>query len=427
MSLAETQRRPGPIELSVLVVVLILFTGGLVSRLFDPVGDGTGSAVLRALWLPVYGLAFVACLVRIKTVSYSLLKLPFLTALTLLATFSFFWSIDPSLSLRRGIAIAMTTLAGVYIGSEYDWKTLLRALGIAWAIIAVVAFLTAIGLPSMGVDNEVHAGAWKGLYYEKNQLGGHMARVAFLMAFLALMDTKWRKLWIGVTLLAAFLVLMSTSKTALLGMMLGLGLLAISVWMKRSVVNTLAVSWIGVVVVGGFAALITLAPELLVQMLGRDLTLTGRTDIWVNLVSTINEKPWLGYGYGAFWAPDSDPAYFVRITLQWAAPTAHNGWFEVALGVGLIGLALHALDLLQTFYRALRSSLDTWMGIFAIGVILQFLLFNLTESVSLEQNGIAWVTYVIVATKLANRPRQLKPNTITSPIRTLKRQNSGSL
>lgn len=89
-----------------------------------------------------------------------------------LAAFSFLWSIDPALSQRRGIAIVMSTLAGIWIGTRYDWRTLLRTLGLVWITVAVAGTLTALANPSFGVMDEIHVGAWKGLYYEKTRWAG---------------------------------------------------------------------------------------------------------------------------------------------------------------------------------------------------------------------------------------------------------------
>jgi O-antigen ligase len=396
-------------ELAALFVVLILFTEGVLPRLLTSGGNPEASSLLRILWLPVYGLALAGALWKAKAFAVTALKMPFLIVLTGLGLFSFLWSIDPALSQRRGIAIMATTLAGIFMGIRYDWRTLLRVLGLVWITVAVLSFLTALLVPSFGVMYEIHVGAWKGLFYEKNQMGGHMARAAFLCGFLFIMDAPWRRIWGAGVFLCVLLVLLSTSKTSLLGLLLGFAILGAGMWMKRGVVTGMTSAWLGVVLAGTFACVMVLAPEVIFTALGRDPSLTGRTDIWATLIDMINARPLLGYGYGAFWAAESEPAYWVRVLVEWDAPTAHNGWVEVAIALGLIGLVCLILDFMMTIYRAARASVDTWTGVFALGVCAQFLLFSLSESISLQQNAIVWVTYVAVATKLANRPRRVLP------------------
>lgn len=392
----------GWIELSVLFIALILFSGGVLPRLVASEQTAEGSPILRLVWLPIYALTLAAMIWRAGGVIRTAMRLPFLIALMGLALISFLWSIDPALSQRRGVAIFMTCAAGLFIGAHYDWNTLLRLFGLTWLTVAALSFLTALLVPSFGVMDEIHVGAWKGLYYEKNQLGGNMARSALLFGFLALMDKPWRKLWVGALLLAIALVIASTSKTSLLGLVLGLGTLAIAAWMKRSLITGLATLWAGALIAGAFAALLVFAPELVFGALGRDPSLTGRTEIWTALTQSISERPWFGYGYGSFWAADSEPAYWVRDVLQWDAPTAHNGWLDVALSVGLVGLALLILDFLMTLWRAVRLSIKAWTGVFALGVCAQFLLFSFSESISLQQNDLIWITYVAIAAKLAS-------------------------
>lgn len=393
-------------ELALLFVILLIFSEGVLPRLLSNGATSDGSALLRLLWLPVYGCVAVGLVRNWRVVAQTASRLPFLMALIGLSALSFLWSIDPGLSQRRGLAVVMTSLAGLYIGSRYDWRTMLRVFGLAWIFVGLASLLAAVLVPSIGVMHEVHVGAWTGLFFEKNQLGGHMARAAVISAILILMDRPWRKVWFASLGLCVFLVIMSTSKTALLGLLLGLGILAAGLVMRRGIKTGLVLAWFGGVVGGALVAVLVFAPELIFTLLGRDPSLTGRTDIWAVLVELIKERPVLGYGYGAFWASGSVPGDWVRHLLEWDAPTAHNGWFEVTLALGLVGLGCLVVDFLVTVARAVLASVHTWMGLFALAVCAQFLLFSLSESISFQHNSLTWVTYVAVAAKLAGRGRQ---------------------
>lgn len=395
----------GRAEYVLLVFVLLVFSEGLLPRLFSNEQAVEGSPFLRMLWLPIYALAFAGLIWKVREIARVCLKLPFLMALLVVCALSFLWSIDPSLSMRRSLAIIMTTVAGLYIGTRYNWQTLLRAFAITWLIVGLVSLFTALLVPSFGQMQEVHEGAWQGLYFEKNQLGGHMARAALFAAFLTIMDQKYRWQWGGLLLLSVALVLLSTSKSSLLGLGVGLGVLALALWMKQGLRIGLVTLWFSICVGGIFVGVMVLAPELVFEFLGRDATLTGRTDIWFTLADNIEEKPWLGYGYGAFWAPESAPGNWVREALQWDAPTAHNGWLEVTIALGFVGLACLTADFLMTIGRAILASITTWSGVFALAFCAQFFLFSLSESASLQQNSIVWLIYVAIAAKLTMRPK----------------------
>jgi len=393
------------VEYVLLVLVLLVFSEGLLPRLLSSGESVEGSPVLRLLWLPIYALAFVGMIWKARDMARVCLRLPFLIALLAVCALSFLWSIDPGLTMRRSLAIVMTSVAGLYIGTRYSWQSMLRAFAVTWLIVGLASLFTALLVPSFGRMQEVHEGAWQGLYFEKNQLGGHMARSALFAGFLVIMDRKYRWQWGGVLLLSIALVLLSTSKSSLLGLGVGLGILALAVWMKQGLRIGLVTVWVSICVGGLFAAIMVLAPELVFQLLGRDATLTGRTDIWFALADNIEQKPLLGYGYGAFWAPGSAPGNWLREALQWDAPTAHNGWLEVTIALGFLGLAFLTLDFLMTVSRAVLASVTTWTGVFALAFCAQFFLFSLSESASLQQNSIVWLIYVAVAAKLTMRPK----------------------
>ncbi|MEM5518201.1 O-antigen ligase [Henriciella sp. AS95] len=387
-------------EIAVAFACLVLFTEGLLPRLFAS-EENPESGFLRLLWLPVYGLVGMGALWKLPQMFRAALRMPFLLFILLLACASVAWSINPEVTERRAVAIVATTLAGFYLAVRYDWRTLLRLLGAVWIFLAFISLGAGLAAPGFGIMDEVHVGAWRGLWWEKNAMGGHMARAAFLCAFLFLMDKPWRMVWGGGVLLCAALVILSTSKTALLGLMLGFGVLAGAAWMRRGPVTTISSIWLGVILVGAFATVMVVEPGLVFQLLGRDATLTGRTDIWAVLIDAIGQRPLFGYGYAAFWGAESQPAYMVRLATEWLVPTAHNGWLETALSIGLVGLAGFAICYLVMLWRSVLLAFRSWNGVFACGVALQFLLFSLSESIALQQNAIVWVTFVAVAVKVA--------------------------
>jgi exopolysaccharide production protein ExoQ len=76
------------------------------------------------------------------------------------------------------------------------------------------------------------------------------------------------------------------------------------------------------------------------ELLGKDETLTGRTEIWASVDRAIADRPWLGHGYAAFWIQGQTPAELIWLDLQWETPDAHSGWREVVLQIGILGLVV---------------------------------------------------------------------------------------
>jgi exopolysaccharide production protein ExoQ len=92
----------------------------------------------------------------------------------------------------------------------------------------------------------------------------------------------------------------------------------------------------------------------LAAMLGRDPTLTDRTGIW-KLVLSMHTNPLVGTGYESFWLGP-------RLEQIWKVyghvTEAHNGYLEIYLNLGLIGVLLLG-GLLITSYRNICRQLAT--------------------------------------------------------------------
>lgn len=394
-------------------LTLFMFAEAFLPRLLSPgAADVSGeipeSTFLRFLWLPFYGLVGVGLILAGRKTWRTMLSSPWLVILALLAIASAIWSIDAELSFRRGIALFATTLMGVYLAARFDWLGALRLLATVWLVLMVASLVSVVVAPGFARAGDIHPGAWMAGWSEKNALGGHASRASFLFAFLAWRDARYRKWWCGGLAIALLMVILSKSATALLGAALGLAVLAAAWWMLKGRRWTLALVWGGATLVGVVLLAYLTAPAFVLGLLGKDETLTGRTDIWVELLNAIDKKPALGYGYLAFWGLDSEPRYWLQRAVDWDAPSGHNGWLDLAISLGLVGAAIFLLDLLLSAWRAARLSLSSPTGVFAVGFLAQFLLFSMSESIILAQNSILWATYVFVAAKLALQAQEVQ-------------------
>src|SRR5690606_12922522 len=99
------------------------------------------------------------------------------------------------------------------------------------------------------------------------------------------------------------------------------------------------------------ASAILIDPEAVLGLLGKDLTLTGRTELWGIVVPMILERPVLGVGFRATWvATDPLTQYIDYLSGNWGATSAHTCYLDVALELGAIGL-ISVLLLIGTALR----------------------------------------------------------------------------
>jgi len=111
---------------------------------------------------------------------------------------------------------------------------------------------------------------------------------------------------------------------------------------------------------------------------GRDPTLTGRTNIW-NAVLSAHTNPLVGTGYESFWLGS-------RLKQVWSLAgfginEAHNGYLEVYLNLGLIGLFLLVAFLIAS-YRTICRRLDASSSLAPLSLALWTILplYNVTEA-----------------------------------------------
>lgn len=389
-------------ESAVYILVLFYFSGVVTGIIFPPVDDlSAENPLARLLWFPIYGLALGLILINfIHFVRVSIFN-PLLILCVLWCAISMVWSIDPALSVRRSVALLMTTLVGLAVAARYDWDGLVQRLGIVFLMMAIATVLMVLLRPSQGIMHEIHAGAWRGSFPEKNYLGGQMTKGVVVCMCAFAMRPKLFWLWIPAGLLCFFLVIMSTSKTALLISIFSIiAFLAIRVF-RRYPILRLPVLYLIVATFVAFITTFIMIPDELFGLIGKDATFTGRTDIWAELTRAIKKKPILGYGYGTFWENPLGPSYHVREALQWGVPTAHNGWFETWLSSGVVGIGLfgllYVISLVLAFDRTKRGGVEAYWAILAI---LMFAMFSMSESTILQQNDLSWVIFVATSAKL---------------------------
>jgi exopolysaccharide production protein ExoQ len=133
--------------------------------------------------------------------------------------------------------------------------------------------------------------------------------------------------------------------------------------------------------------------DAVIYALGRDTTLTGRTELWTDLLN-IGTNPLFGAGYESFWLGDRLTAIWARHT--WRPNQAHNGYLEVYLNLGLIGLALLVTFLISS-YRTISGRLASAPHFALLGLTMWTVLlaYNVTEAAFKSQ--LVWFIFLLGA------------------------------
>lgn len=389
--------------------------------------------MIQAVWIGIYGSAFLFAVLRWNRFRWRLggylaTKDKLLLSLVGLALISVLWSAVPEVTLRRSVALLLTTLFGIYLATRFELSEQLRLLFWALIIAAVLSLGVALLVPSYGItpssanpwEAEPTGGGWRGIYFSKNTFGRLMALSGVVSLLFAISTSKYRPLNWAVFGLSVALLLLAKSATSLLVFLVTI-VFFLPLYRGLRWRYTLAVPFFSVMILGGGFAMVWYLgnAETVLTALGKDPTLTGRTSLWSSLLEVIKLRPWFGYGYEGFWQSYGEQ-WSVSYT-GWQAGHAHNGFLELGLGLGLFGLLLFALGFFGAFLRAVSwtQTIDAQQTIWPLLYLTFFLLSNLSYTTLLQQNSLWWVLYVAttlstflpyakVGTK--NQPSEMKPD-----------------
>jgi len=330
-----------------------------------------------------------------RIVALPWLALPALLAL--LAVASCVWSIDPLLTLRRSLPFALAGLFGLYFAARFSPARQLAILRCAMLALAVGTIAVSLCVPAIGLDHTPgHAADWQGVFTQKNACGRIMVLASAAVLFGAPRNLM-RLRHLAMLALFLFVLVMSGSRgawiieAALLLLWLVVGVARHTGPRLRTVLAVAAPC-----VIASGAACATPGFAQLATFLGRDATLTGRTAIWAQVALFISQRPFLGYGYDAFWRGMAGPSFQVAASVHFIVAHAHNGFLEIALELGAAGLVLFVLSWLHAWRRLWplwrRGSIDilAW----PIAVLVLVALYDLDENTLLIYNGLFWVLYV---------------------------------
>lgn len=321
-------------------------------------------------------------------------------ALAVLAIASAAWSQFPQLTLRRSLPFTLAGLFGLYLAVRFPLRRQLSILGAAMVALAVASIVLVVCSPKLGLDASAgHHQNWQGVFTQKNACG----RVMVLASAALLADWRISLSRFASLLLFLFVLIMSGSRSAWAAEGLILALFVGLVAARR--MDSRGRIVLGTVTVCLAVALVSIAWHflpVLLPMIGRDATLSGRTEIWKQVWRCIELRPVLGWGYAGFWRGLEGQSFNVAAALRFVVFHAHNGFLEVWLELGLPGLVFFALSYLRAWRKLwpVLCSGELSGGIWMASLLVLTLLYSLDENTLLTFNGLFWVLYVSVVANI---------------------------
>jgi len=275
----------------------------------------------------------------------------------LLAIASTIWSVMPGISLYHGLQLLMTVLVGVLLSLHVNLFRVVQLFFVASVIGAVLCLMFVFVSPGTAI---APGGEWTGLFRHKNVLGMTMAIQIITGACLFLQG--WRPgFTAAAAALGAGLLMMSRSGSALISLAIAVMML-LPVFLYRRGHMVLVFS-VGAVLSSAAAGLLYIDAaginivEAVLDSLGKDASLTGRTLLWEFGIEAFQERPWLGFGYHGWWATDETPAETLRMITKFPFVMFHNSFLEVAVAFGVLGLIALGVVILFVLTASTRAFL----------------------------------------------------------------------
>ncbi len=263
--------------------------------------------------------------------------------------FSFIWSREPTLSLRFGLQLLATVAIALAIYRRLSPRAFCLTLFGCLGALMVASLLFG------NVRSDI--GAWTGIYGSKNALAGAASMFVVVSLGVAL-NSRHRPILrivaIGGFFLGFALVILAQSVSAL-------GLLPPTLIVMLLLVGSRSLGRLRATVICTFALLFLAILTLVVQAnssavmayvletTGKDVTLTGRTELWAVALNLISERPLLGVGYQAFWVKghaDAEALWAIFGIDSRGGFNFHNMYLSNAVEIGILGVLLQTVMLL---------------------------------------------------------------------------------
>jgi O-antigen ligase len=235
-------------------------------------------------------------------------------------------------------------------------------------------------VPSLGASEA----GWKGIFGHKQICAA--VSIVFLVTALhwkcyGIYQKTFRAMYIAMCFV---LIVMSKSRTGWALALVAL-ILCVVIWVLQAMPakQALALLLLALPAAAGALYIIhTFSPSILVSV-GKDATLSQRTIIWAAAWDAALRRPILGYGFAAFWRGLYGSSQNVVLVAGWGLQQAQNGFLDVWLGLGAVGVALIAAmtgqgmrNAARSFYSAGEKAYVRW----CVVVIVCTLLYNVGES-----------------------------------------------
>jgi exopolysaccharide production protein ExoQ len=325
---------------------------------------------------------------------------------------SVLWSDYPEVSFKRFIkAITDLVMVTIVLTDPDRLAAIKRLFARAGFLLIPLSVLFIKYYPDMGMaykhDWTEHVGV--GLTTDKNALGVTclIFGLGSLWRFLAVYSDRHsthriRHLLAHVILLAMviWLLLRADSMTAFACFVLAGGVLVATSQFQWGRKRTTAHTLVAMTLTLAFFALFLDPGGGFVKTLGKDPSLSGRTGIWKECLNAAGDSL-IGTGFESFWL---GPRLDNFVSQHWRPNEAHNGYLEVYLNLGFLGVVLLALIIVSGYKNIIWTlGWDPEVGSLRLAYFVVELIYSFTEA-GFRMMNLVWIFFMLATIAIPKRP-----------------------
>jgi O-antigen ligase len=364
----------------------------------------SGSPMDSAILLGLTVSAFIIVINRGLNFSEIVKNNSWMFLFLLYCAISITWSDFPFVSLKRYIKEIGNLLMVLIVYSENNLAESIKTIMKRCAYILVPFSITLYKYyPDLGRLYDVWTGSLiiTGVTNDKNALGilCSISAIGFIWNFILMLKNK--NILIGkIKILTQIVMLITTiwllwasnSATSKACFVLGVCILAATA--VEVVRRHLRFYTLLIILLVSLLYMILDLGALLLGMLGRDETLTGRTEIWADVIAMVT-NPVIGVGYGSFWL--GDRLQQLWDVWWWRPMQSHNGFIEIYLNLGIVGCILLTGVLISAFQNAFKTVIsDFEYGSVRLALLAIIIPYNMTEG-AFRVDLLIYFYFVLVA------------------------------
>ena len=326
-----------------------------------------------ALGLPIY-----------RHIFRTLLNVPWLAGLYVWALLSACWAIEPGSVIRLGLPLWAYMISGIIAAYFLSVEEVIGVVGNLMFFIALVSALW----EKLDPIRDSAAPGWTGVFGEKNHLG--MGMGVGLIALMAAPPGVVRHRGLKIAVCA---VLLAGSQSATAMIFTGVAALACALLRMPSRLKPLTIA----AMTTALAIPVVLSSHItdrVFALMGKDTNFTGRDVIWRFVLEQARSRPLFGFGYENFWTSQDS---LVQQTLHWNPGSAHNGFLEILVTLGvtgevwLLGTLVGGVWLARRAWRAGHRTAAIWLCMSWVAMMLD----DITEADFIVPAPL-WFTYCLV-------------------------------